>query len=77
LVVVCENASMFYSGESPIEGDSYSTTAGNNGDFIITGIPPNRYDVAIKTKEGEWYIMWGSTRILEGETTDLGTLSID
>jgi ligand-binding sensor domain-containing protein len=76
LVVLCWEVEMFYSGESPIRGDSYSTFTDTIGSFYIDDIPPNRYILAVKTPEGKWYFSLSSFRILEGETTLIPEFSI-
>ena len=75
-VVVCWHASPFYSGDSPCSGNTYSVITDENGDFFISDVPPYKYGLAIQSPEGSWKILTGYIYVVDGETTDLGSLSI-
>jgi len=75
-VVVCWQTVLLYFGESPCSGDSYSAVTDENGDFFISNIPPYKYSLAIQEPDGSWKVLMGYTYVIDGETTDLGTLSI-
>jgi hypothetical protein len=75
-VVVCWQTIPFYSGESPCSGNSYSAITDENGDFFISDVPPYRYGLAIQNPEGSWKILAGYIYVVDGETTDLESLSI-
>ncbi len=75
-VVVCWQTVLFYSGESPCSGDSYSAVTDENGEFFISNVPPYKYSLAIQDLEGDWQVLMGYIYVIDGETTDLGTLSI-
>jgi len=75
-VMVCWHASAFYSGDSPCSGDSYSAITDENGDFFISDVPPYKYGLAIQSPDGSWQVLMGYIYVIDGETTDLETLSI-
>jgi hypothetical protein len=75
-VVVCWQTVLLYSGESPCSGDSYSAITDENGDFLITGVPPYRYCLAIQKPDGHWKVLVGYVYVVDGETTFLGALDI-
>ncbi|MFC1875330.1 hypothetical protein ACFLY3_04205 [Chloroflexota bacterium] len=75
-VVLCWQTVPFYSGESPCSGDLYSAVTDENGDFYITGVPPYKYCLAIQKPDGDWKILIGYTYVIDGETTNVGNLSI-
>jgi ligand-binding sensor domain-containing protein len=75
-VVVCWQTVLVSFGESPCSGDSYSAVTDENGEFFISNVPPYKYGLAIQDPEGEWQVLMGYIHIIDGETTDLGTLSI-
>jgi hypothetical protein len=75
-VVVCWQTVLVYFGESPCSGDSYSAITDENGEFYITDVPPYKYSLAIQKPDGEWQVLMGYIFVIDGETTDLGVLSI-
>ena len=75
-VVVCWDTEMFYSGDSPCLGDSYSVMTDANGEFNIEGIPPYRYRLAIQKPDGKWKILLGYVYIVDGESTLLKAISL-
>jgi len=75
-VVVCWQTSMLYSGDSPCSGESYSAVTDERGEFRIFGVPPYRYDLAIKKPDGKWKILLGNVYVIDGEMTDIGVLSL-
>jgi ligand-binding sensor domain-containing protein len=75
-VVVCWDTEMFYSGDSPCLGDSYSAMTDANGEFHIEGIPPYRYKLAVQKPDGKWKILLGYVYIVDGESTLLKAISL-
>ncbi len=75
-VVVCWQTVLVYFGESPCSGDSYSAVTDENGEFYITDVPPYKYSLAIQEPDGDWQVLMGYVHVIDGETTDLGVLSI-